>query len=99
MKGPSQSSYLLFLQEISSMASEPHVNDDLVKHKFIQAVLLTINPVIVAQKELNLKQLGTLADELLPFLQAKSHVASINSFQILQYSQPQRYSTRSTSFS
>ena len=36
--------------------------------KFLQALLSTISPVIATQKELNLTQLGKLADKLTPLL-------------------------------
>lgn len=57
----------LFLQEIMQVAAKLNVNDDLIRHKFIQALPSTISPVIAASKDLSLTQLGNLADELMPF--------------------------------
>ena len=58
-----------FLQEISKTASKVGVNDDLVRHKFIQSLPPAVAPAIAAQKDLSLVQLGKLADELLPLME------------------------------
>ena len=58
-----------FLHEIQLTASKVGVTDDLVRHKFIQALPSSISPVIAAQKDLTIAQIGKLADELMPFSQ------------------------------
>jgi len=58
-----------YLQELNSVASRVGVSEDLVRHQFIQALPPAISPVLAAQRELTLQQLGTLADELSPLLQ------------------------------
>lgn len=72
----------VYLQELASTAAKIGVGDDIVRHKFIQASPATISPVLAAQKSLTLQQLGTLADELMPYFQDK--VMHVNK-------QPQRY--------
>ena len=57
----------VYLQEMINTASRIGVTDDIIRHKFLQALPSTISPVIASQKELNLSQLGNLADELLPY--------------------------------
>lgn len=56
----------VFLQELSTVAGKVNVGDDLVRHKFLLALPPPINSILGAQRELSLRQLGTLADELLP---------------------------------
>lgn len=56
----------LFLEEISRLANKVGVTEELVKHKFVQSLPGSISPVIAAQQDLNLQQLGKLADELMP---------------------------------
>ena len=67
-----------YLQELQCIADKVGVGEDLVRHQFIQALPSTISPVLAAQKDLTLTQLGKLADELTPFfhqaLQTKSSV-------------------------
>lgn len=56
-----------YLQELQSIASKVGVGEDLIRHQFLQALPTRISPVLAAQKTLSLSQLGTLADELMPF--------------------------------
>ena len=58
-----------YLQELTSIASKVGVGEDLIRHQFIQALPPTISPVLAAQKDLTMHQLGNLADELSPLLQ------------------------------
>ena len=67
----------VFLQEISQIASKVGVNEELVRHKFIQSLHSSISPVLAAQKDLTLSQLGKLADELLPL--AQSNIFNVQS--------------------
>jgi hypothetical protein len=57
-----------YLQELNSIAARVGVSEDLVRHQFEQALPPAISPVLAAQRELTLQQLGTLADELSPQL-------------------------------
>ena len=58
-----------YLRELMTTASKVGVGDDLVKHRFIQALPAAISPVIAAQSDLTLDQLGNLSDQLMPILQ------------------------------
>ena len=58
----------IYLQELMSTAEKIGVSDDIVRHKFIQALPSTISPVIASQGDLELPRLGKLADEMLPYL-------------------------------
>ena len=66
----------VYLQEMLTTASRIGVTDDIVRHKFLQALPSTISPVIASQKSLDLLQLGKLADELLPYF-TKSNVMAV----------------------
>ena len=66
-------SYLL--QKLVPTASKLGVTEDFVRHKFIHALPTSIFPV--TQKSLSLQQLGSLADELMPFINEEtSHMVS-----------------------
>lgn len=65
-----------YMQELNGIASKVGVGEDLVRHQFIQALPPTISPVLAAQRDLTLTQLGNLADELTPFFQQALHVKS-----------------------
>lgn len=67
----------LFLEQLSKVASKVGVNDDLVRHRFISALPTSIAPVVASQQDTPLKQLGKLADELLPFCQLQ--IAQVHS--------------------
>lgn len=67
----------IFLDDIHRTANKVGVGEELVRHKFIQALPPSIAPVLAAQKDLSLIQVGKLADELMPLaLQANAFVAS-----------------------
>ena len=57
-----------YLHEMLAVAKRIGNSDDIVRHKFLQALPSTISPVITSQKDLNHTQLGRLADELMPLL-------------------------------
>ena len=69
----------VFLQEMLSIAKQIGIDDQLVRHKFLQALPHNIAPVIASQKELKLEQLGKLADELMPLLNAAQSVNTVAS--------------------
>ena len=58
----------LYLQELATLADRIGASEDIVRHKFLQALPKSISPVIASQKDLSIQQIGKLADELLPFL-------------------------------
>ena len=60
----------LYLRDLQSLASKAGIGEcaDLIRHKFLAALPNSISPVLAAQKTLNLTQLGSLADELMPML-------------------------------
>ena len=58
----------IYLNEMLTLASKIQLGDQVVRHQFIQALPPTISPIIASQKNLSLKQLGELADDLLPFM-------------------------------
>ncbi len=57
-----------YLHEMLSVAKRIDIGEDIVRHKFLQALPPEIAPVIASQKDLNPTQLGRLADELMPLL-------------------------------
>ena len=58
----------LFLQELMSTAERIDVGEIVVRFKFLDAMPSTIRTVLASQKELNLIQLGQLADDLMPYI-------------------------------
>lgn len=54
------------LRELRTLATKVNVDDDLIRHKFVQSLPSSIAPAVAAQKRLTLDELGTLADELMP---------------------------------
>lgn len=61
----------VFLSELQNLAGKVGVGDDLVKHKFLQALPVTISPVLISMNGVSLTDLGKLADEILPYSQEK----------------------------
>lgn len=69
-----------YLQELNSIAAKVGVGDDLIRHRFIDSLPPNISPVLATQKTLTLQQLGTLADEISPFLENQAfHVKTSTS--------------------
>lgn len=64
----------LFLQELNQIAQKVGIGEELVRHKFIQALPPAISPVLASQKALSIEQLGSLADELQPFAQDQTPI-------------------------
>lgn len=64
-----------FLQELITLAAKLNVGEDIIRHKFLQALPSNIAPVIASQKEASLSALGSLADELMPLLQNQNVMA------------------------
>ena len=81
----------VFLHDILSTAQKLGVGDDLVRHKFIQALPSTVSPVVAAQKDLTLHQLGKLADELVPIISNTSMYNVQTSFPPTNVTQTEGY--------
>lgn len=62
----------LYLNEMINLAQQIELGDDIVRHKFIEALPPSISAIVASQKGLNLTQLGELADELLPYFNLQS---------------------------
>ena len=60
-----------YLKELMATASKIGVGEELMRHKFIQALPTEITPVIAAVKNASVYELGTLADEIVPFFNQK----------------------------
>ena len=52
-------------KEMMNLASQVGANDDLIRHKFQQALPEHIAPILMTQKTATLEELGKLADELM----------------------------------
>lgn len=74
----------IFLHELQSIASKVGVGDDLVRHRFVNALPSNISPVLASRKDMPLAELGTLADELLPLV-SQSPVQPINVIEAKNY--------------
>ena len=61
-----------YLNEMLTLADKIQLDEQIVRHQFIQALPSSISPIIASQKELTLKQLDEPADELLPYFNANS---------------------------
>lgn len=59
----------VFMSELQSTARKVGVSDDLVRHKFHQALPDSLRAVLAARKEMPLIELAKLADELVPLVQ------------------------------
>ena len=57
-----------YLREIERLAHEIGAGEDIVRHKFLQALPSSLAPVIASQRSTPVSQLGSLADELMPLL-------------------------------
>lgn len=68
-----------YMNELLSIATKVGVSEDLVRHKFTQALPSTIGTVLAAQKELPLSQLPKLGDELLLLVRSHQSCLSVDS--------------------
>ena len=66
-----------FLLQMAKIAKKVGVGDDMVRHRFQQALPASIAPVIASQRTLGLEDLGRLADELLPLLKTTELTSSV----------------------
>ena len=74
----------VYLEEIMRTASKLGVTNDLVKHKFLQAVPGSISAVLASQKNMDLTELGKLADELVVFSQNYKPINAVNQTSVSQ---------------
>lgn len=68
----------VFLHELHSIAKKVGVGEELVRHKFLNALPKNIAPIAASQKTLDLTHLGILADELMPYLNESQNITTIN---------------------
>ncbi|XP_045111053.1 uncharacterized protein LOC123504534 isoform X1 [Portunus trituberculatus] len=68
-----------YMNELLSIATKVGVCEDLVRHKFTQALPATIGTVLAAQKDLPLSRLAKLGDELIPLARGQQQCFSIDS--------------------
>lgn len=68
-----------YMNELLSIATKVGVSEDLVRHKFTQALPATIGTVLAAQKDLPLSRLAKLGDELIPLARGQQQCFSIDS--------------------
>ena len=68
----------VYMHEMLSIAERIGISDDIVRHKFIQALPPSLAPVIATQKDLTPTQLGSLADELMPLLNKDMPAFQVN---------------------
>jgi hypothetical protein len=67
-----------YLKEMRKVAKKVGVGDDMVRHRFQQALPPSLAPVIATQKTVGLDDLGHLADELVPLLTRSSDQVTCN---------------------
>ena len=67
-----------FLADIHKIAQKVGVTDDLIRHRFQQAMPSQLRPVLATQQALTLDQLGKLADEILPLCKPSNTVFEVN---------------------
>ena len=74
-----------YLRDLQRLARDISAGEDIVRHKFLQALPPNLAPVIASQKTTPLSQLGTLADELLPLINKTQRVnAAPGTVQMIQ---------------
>ena len=86
-----------FLAEMLTAANKVGVKEDLVRHKFQQALPSTIGPIIATQKTTPLADLGKLADELMAVVPSGGGAAAVTMQSHISGRSNQRSSERSVS--
>ena len=76
----------LYLNELMPLASRIDEVEDIVGHKFIQALLFSIEPVVALQIDLDIGRLGKMFDDLLLYFnqQETSQIKQISRSQLQQ---------------
>ena len=54
-----------YLKELRKISSKLGISDELLRHRFIQNLPISIAPVVASQKDVDLDALGSMADELM----------------------------------
>ena len=71
----------IYLNELRALALKIGVDDDIVRHRFVQALPSSIAPVIAAQTDLELDRLGKITDDLITqfpdFRHTHAHVQQV----------------------
>ena len=71
----------IYLNELRALALKLGVDEDIVRHRFVQALPSSIAPVIAAQKDLELDRLGKITDDLIAqfpnYTQTHAHVQQV----------------------
>lgn len=67
----------VFLNELISLAGRIGVGNDIIRHKFIQALPPTIAPVIASQTDIEMSKLGKLADDLVLYFNKQDGAYSV----------------------
>ena len=70
----------VYLSELMALASRIGVGEDIVRHRFIQALPTSIKPVVAAQTDLEIGRLGKMSDDLLLYFNQNDnpHVRQIS---------------------
>lgn len=71
-----------FMVELRQTAVKAGAGEDLVRHRFLQALPPTISTALAAQRDLTLEQLGSLADELVPLARSQNCFAVADARQV-----------------
>jgi len=98
---PMTSKHSVYLAEMQHLATKAGLGDDLVRHRFQQALPPTVAPIIAAQKTTPLEDLGKLADELCSLTNklAINHVPRSNTSHSRTHREQSHSTNRSNSFS
>ena len=67
----------VYLNELVSLASRIGVGDDIIRHKFIQALPVSIKSVIASQTDLDIDRLGKMADDVLAYFNTQAPIQPI----------------------
>lgn len=70
-----------YLREMQLVAAKIGFGEDLIRHKFLQALPSSISPALATQQTLSLTQLGSMADELLPLARQINNVQDVCNIQ------------------
>jgi len=65
------------MHELIRIASRLGINDDLIRHKFLQSIDKRISPILAAQTSVPLTNLGKLADDMMPFVENRQFQANV----------------------
>lgn len=71
----------IYLPEMLSIATRLEISNNIMLHKFLQGLLISIGRLLVTHKDLNLTRLGQLADELMHLIQGIAKIRKCNYIQ------------------